>query len=208
MYIDEPTNIMETILKEINLHKHLSLFADEDVTEGNLQEIADEDLLRSIGVDSALDRLKIIMQIQKYKSGVRATQGRTTTEVAEFLRRKLNMEHYVLFFQENEIDGDLLLRATDEVLKEIGIQTAIDRLKIRIAFRREVLGPSDLAKKYPVAEVVNLLKAHDMDAQYQLLLEKNEIDGEMLSEASDQVLKEIGIKSRMHQKNIRKLIQT
>ena len=198
---------MATILKEINLHKHLSLFADEDVTEGNLQEIADEGLLHSIGVESALDRLKIIMQIQKYKSGVRATQGHTTTEVAEFLRRKLDMEHYVLFFQENEIDGDLLLRATDEILKEIGIQTALDRLKIRIAFRREVLGPSDLAKKYPVAEVVNLLKAHDMDAQYQLLLEKNKIDGEMLSEASDQVLKEIGIKSRMHQRKIRNLIQ-
>ena len=270
---------MATILKEINLLKHLSSFADEDVTKENLQEFADEDLLQRIGVESALDRLKIIMQIQKYKSGVRGTQGCTTTEVAEFLRRKLNMEHYVqffqeneidgdlllratdellkeigiqtaldrlkiriafrrevlgpsdlakkyplaevaeflcrklnmeryvLFFQENEIDGDLLLRATDEILKEIGIQTALDRLKIRIVFRREVLGPSDLAKKYPVAEVVNLLKAHDMGAQYQLLLERNEIDGEMLSEASDQVLKEIGIKSQMHQKNIRQLIQ-
>ena len=197
---------MATILKEINLHKHLSLFAHEEVTEGNLQEIADEDL-QSIGVESALDRLKIIMQIQKYKAGVRDTQGSTTTEVAEFLCRALDMEHYVLFFQENGIDGDLLLRATDEILKDIGIQSALDRLKIRIAFRREVLGPSDLAKKYPVAEVVNLLKAHDMDAQYQLLLERNEIDGEMLSEASDQVLIEIGIKSRMHRKNIRKLIQ-
>ena len=198
---------MATILKQINLHEHLSLFDDEDVTEGNLQEIADEDLLHSIGVESALDRLKIIMQIQKYKSGVRGTQGLTTTEVAEFLCRKLNMEHYVLFFQENEIDGDLLLRATDEILKEIGIQTALDRLKIRIAFRREVLGPSELAKKYPVAEVVKLFEAQNMDAQYKLLLERNEIDGEMLSEASDQVLKEIGIKSQMHQKNIRQLIQ-
>lgn len=198
---------METILKEIDLLKYLNLFADEDVTERNLQELADEDLLHSIGVKSALDRLKILMQIQKHKSGVRGTQGCTTTEVAEFLTRALNMEHYVLFFQENKIDGDLLLRATDEILKEIGIKSALDRLKIRIAFRRKVLGPSDLAKRYPVAEVVNLLKAHNMDALYQLLLERNEIDGEMLSEASDQVLIEIGIKSRMYQKNIRKLIQ-
>lgn len=198
---------METILKEIDLLKYLNLFADEDVTEGNLQELADEDLLHSIGVKSALDRLKIIMQIQKHKSGVRGTQSCTTTEVAEFLTRALNMEHYVLFFQENKIDGDLLLRATDEILEEIGIKSALDRLKIRVAFRRKVLGPSDLAKRYPVAEVVNLLKAHNMDAQYQLLLERNEIDGEMLSEASDQVLIEIGIKSRMHQKNIRKLIR-
>lgn len=198
---------METILKEIDLLKYLNLFADEDVTEGNLQELADEDLLHSIGVKSALDRLKIIMQIQKHKSGVRGTQGYTTTEVAEFLTRALNMEHYVLFFQENKIDGDLLLRATDEILKEIGIKSALDRLKIRIAFRRKVLGPSDLSKRYPVAEVVNLLKAHKMGAQYQLLLERNEIDGEMLSEASDQVLIEIGIKSRMDQKNIRKLIR-
>lgn len=198
---------METILKEIDLLKYLNLFADEDVTERNLQELADEDLLHSIGVKSALDRLKIIMQIQKHKSGVRGTQGCTTTEVAEFLTRALNMEHYVLFFQENKIDGDLLLRATDEILKEIGIKSALDRLKIRIAFRRKVLGPSDLAKRYPVAEVVNLLKAHSMDALNQLLLERNEIDGEMLSEASDQVLIEIGIKSRIYQKNIRKLIQ-
>ena len=205
--VDEPTNIMETILKEIDLQKHLSLFANEEVTEGNLQELAYEGLLRSIGVKSALDRLKIIMQIQKHKSGVRGAQSCTTTEVAEFLSRTLNMEHYVLFFQDSKIDGDLLLRATDEILEEIGIKSALDRLKIRIAFRREILGPSDLARRYPVAEVVNLLKAHNMDAQYQLLLERNEIDGEMLSEASDQVLIDIGIKSLMHQNYIRKLIQ-
>ena len=198
---------METILKEIDLQKHLSLFANEEVTEGNLQELAYEGLLRSIGVKSALDRLKIIMQIQKHKSGVRGTQSYTTTKVAEFLSRTLNMEHYALFFQDSKIDGELLLRATDEILEEIGIKSALDRLKIRIAFRREVLGPSDLARTYPVAEVVNLLKAHNMDAKYQLLLERNEIDGEMLSEASDQVLIDIGIKSLMHQNYIRKLIQ-
>ena len=117
------------------------------------------------------------------------------------------MEHYALFFQDSKIDGDLLLRATDEILKEMVIKSALDRLKIHITFRRKILGPSDLARRYPVAEVVSLLKAHNMDAQYQLLLERNEIEGEMLSKASDQVLIEIGIKSRMHQKNIRKLIQ-
>lgn len=117
------------------------------------------------------------------------------------------MEQYMSYFEEKQIDGDLLLAATDEVLQELGIDSAFHRLKIRIWFQREVRGPSALALQYPVGVVVALLKANNMDAKYQLVLETHKIDGELLVEASDQVLREIGIKSRIHQHNIKKLIQ-
>ena len=115
------------------------------------------------------------------------------------------MEQYVLYFEDKQIDGDLLLAATDEILQEIGIESALDRLKIRIYFQREIRGPSALAQKYPVDVVVALLKENNMDAKYQRVLDTHKIDGELLVEASDQVLREIGIKSRIHQRNIKKL---
>lgn len=156
---------------------------------------------------SALDRLKIILQIQKCRSGLKSTQEHSVEKVIDFLRRTPDMEQYISYFEKKQIDGDLLLAATDEVLQELGIDSAFHRLKIRICFQREVRGPSALALQYPVGVVVALLKANNMDAKYQLVLETHKIDGELLVEASDQVLREIGIKSRIHQHNIKKLIQ-
>ena len=188
---------------------YIDRFADEleDVTEDNLHVLANHDLLKNIGIVSALDRLKIILQIQRHKPGMKGTQECSVEKVTGLLR-KTGMEQYAPYFEQKEIDCDLLLAATDEILQELGIDSAFDRLKIRINFRRELRGgPSPLAQKYPVDAVVALLKENNMDAKYQLIIEKCDIDGELLTEASDQVLQEIGIKSRIQQRNIKQLIQ-
>lgn len=204
---EKPHDILAAILESINLSHHIDLFTEEEVAEDNLHVFANDDLLKSIGIISGLDRLKIILQIQKHKSGPKSTQEHSVEKVIDFLRRTPDMEQYISYFEEKQIDGDLLLAATDEVLQELGIDSAFHRLKIRICFQREVRGPSALALQYPVGVVVALLKANNMDAKYQLVLETHKIDGELLVEASDQVLREIGIKSRIHQHNIKKLIQ-
>ena len=204
---EEQEDILAAILESINLIHHIDRFTNEEVTEDNLHVLADDDLLKSIGIISALDRLKIILQIQKHKSGLKSTQEHSIEKVTDFLRRTPDMEQYVPYFEKKQIDGDLLLAATDEILQELGIDSAFHRLKIRVCFQREVRGPSALALKYPVDVVVDLLKANNMDAKYQLVLETHKIDGELLIEASDQVLQEIGIRSLIHQRNIKKLIQ-
>ena len=207
-HTEEPQDVLAAILKGINLGHYIDRFADEDVTEGNVHDLADDDLLKSIGIVSALDRLKIILQIHKHKFGFKSTQECSVAKVTGFLRKTPGMEQYVPHFEKKQIDSDLLLAATDEILQELEIDSAFDRLKIRIYFQREVKRElSPLAQKYPVDVVVDLLKKNNMDAKYQLILETHNIDGELLIEASDQVLQEIGIKSRMHQRNIRKLIK-
>lgn len=161
-----------------------------------------------MGITSALDRLKLVLQIQKHQSKMKGTWGCSVERVTDFLQRNLHMGQYVPLFEQKQIDGDLLLVATDEILQEIGIVSALDRLKIRIHFKREMSGGlSALAEKYPVDKVIALLKENNMSAKYQVAIEEHEIDGELLTEASCDVLQEIGIKSIVHQTAIQELIQ-
>ena len=54
--------------------------------------------------------------------------------VLNFLEQyKLNK--YCAIFQESGMDGDLLLEANDSVLKELGVSSAIDRIKIRNKYK-------------------------------------------------------------------------
>ena len=93
-----------------------------------------------MGITSALDRLKLVLQIQKHQSKMKGTWGCSVERVTDFLQRNLHMGQYVPLFEQKQIDGDLLLVATDEILQEIGIVSALDRLKIRIHFKREMSG--------------------------------------------------------------------
>ena len=54
--------------------------------------------------------------------------------VLNFLgQNKLDKYHAV--FQESGMDGDLLLEADDNVLKELGVKSALDRTRIRTKYK-------------------------------------------------------------------------
>ena len=54
--------------------------------------------------------------------------------VLDFLKQyKLDM--YCATFQEWGMDGDLLLKVHDNMLKEMGVNSALDRKRIRIKYR-------------------------------------------------------------------------
>ena len=42
---------------------------------------------------------------------------------------------YCLIFQQSSMDGDLLLEADDSVLKELGVRSSIDRIKIKRKYK-------------------------------------------------------------------------
>ena len=55
-------------------------------------------------------------------------------KVLTFLEQnKLNK--YTDSFQKSGMDGDLLLKADDSVLKELGVNSAVERLKIKVCVR-------------------------------------------------------------------------
>ena len=59
-------------------------------------------------------------------------------DIAEFLR-KIKLEHYVQLFTDNDVDGGLLLKLTDNDLKDLGVDNGFHRRKIISKFRAHIL---------------------------------------------------------------------
>lgn len=55
-------------------------------------------------------------------------------EVVGFLQQN-KLDKYSVTFQQHSIDGELLLAADDSLLKELGVKSAVDRVKIRTRFK-------------------------------------------------------------------------
>ena len=76
------------------------------------------------------------------------------------------------------------------------MKNPLHRLKISLLFRRQLEGIGKIAKRYPVEEVVRFLNANKMN-KFVEMFEEHKIDGEMLMEASDDVLAELGIANQI-----------
>ena len=120
--------------------------------------------------------------------------------LCDFLE-KIGMEEYVQNFEEYSISGDILLSAGQK-LDGLGINNPLHCLKICILFRRELEGLSKIAKKFPVEEVVRFLHSIKMNEHVQSFQEHG-IDGELLLEASEEVLEELGVKNHIQRLSIK-----
>ena len=58
-------------------------------------------------------------------------QDYTPEHVGLFLE-EINLADHVASFKDREISGDILLEATEEMLEELGVTKAFDRLKIKV----------------------------------------------------------------------------
>ena len=54
--------------------------------------------------------------------------------VLNFLEQ-YKLSKYCLIFQRSGMDGDLLLEASDSVLKELGVASSVDRIKLRTKYK-------------------------------------------------------------------------
>lgn len=45
---------------------------------------------------------------------------------------EIGLGHHVASFKDQDISGDMLLEATDETLEELGVQSATEKLKIKV----------------------------------------------------------------------------
>jgi len=69
---------------------------------------------------------------RRLRGGVRKYPLQT---VLTFLEQN-NLSKFSAIFRESGIDGDLLLEADDNVLKELGVSSAVDRIKIKAKYKK------------------------------------------------------------------------
>lgn len=124
------------------------------------------------------------------------------TDVVAFLNCK-QLGHYASIFEEFDINGELLIQFHDDELRDIGIESALDRLRIATYFRRHVAKSEGLAELYPVEDVVQFLQGTRPLQQFAASFGENRIDGEMLLNASDEAMTELGVEKGVHKLMIR-----
>ena len=59
-------------------------------------------------------------------------------DISEFLK-KIKLGHYVQLFTDNDVDGRLLLKLTDDDLKDLGVDNGFHRRKIITNFEVHLL---------------------------------------------------------------------
>lgn len=118
-------------------------------------------------------------------------------DLVTFLQ-SIQLDQYATAFEDFEINGELLVQFSDSDLKDIGIASALHRLKISTFFRRLVTGSHELADRFPVESVVKFLNENRQLKQFASSFELNGIDGELLLNASDEVMRELGVEKGVH----------
>ena len=114
----------------------------------------------------------------------------------------IGYSNYAELFEENDFSGDALIESTDEDLEDLGIESALARLKIIILFRRELEGLHPLAEHFPADKVIDFLDGlkQQEKEQYKKSFSDNRIDGEMLlaMEGKNDVMIALGIQRPAH----------
>lgn len=118
-------------------------------------------------------------------------------EVLAFLEIR-GLGRYSNIFEEYDINGELLIQFQDDELCDIGIESALDRLRISTYFRRHVVKSEGLAELYPVEVVVQFLQETRTLQQFATSFGENKVDGELLLNASDEVMAELGVEKGVH----------
>lgn len=113
-------------------------------------------------------------------------------DVTNFLS-SIKLDKYKAAFQENEISGDVLISTTPDDLSELGVKSALDKLKILVGFKRHVEGTG---VKYTTSKLVVALSQNNL-GKYRKPFEQHAVDGDLLlyenKELVRSMLKEIGI---------------
>lgn len=131
----------------------------------------------------------------------------TLQDITAFLETK-GLGRYAKLFEEFDITGELLVQFHDDELREMGIESALDRLRISTYFKRQVIKSEGLAEFYPVEAVVQFLQETRPLQQFAGRFQEEKIDGELLLNASNEVMNELGVEKGVHKLMIRQKFKT
>ena len=123
-------------------------------------------------------------------------------DVVKFLHH-VKLDRYATVFEEFEINGELLVQLPDNELQDMGIASALDRLKISVYFRQYISGVQNIPNQQSVREVVKFLEDNKPLKQFASKFGENKVDVQLLLSASDEVMRELGVDTGVHIRLIR-----
>lgn len=126
----------------------------------------------------------------------------TVKDIVNFLHH-VELEQYATIFEEFEINGELLIQLPDNELQDMGINSALDRLKISVYFRQYILGIKNIPNQLSVREVMKFLEDNKPLRQFASRFAENKVDVPLLLSASDEVMRELGVDTGVHIRLIR-----
>ena len=126
---------MATFLASIKLDKHIQAFSDNEISGDVLYGVKSSEL-SELGVDDALDKVKILVGFRRYLEGVAARFSVSRLVVA---LSQSNLAKYRKPFEQHGIDGDMLLYEDEalvrSMLKEVGINSELIITRILSKFK-------------------------------------------------------------------------
>lgn len=156
-----------------------------------------------VGISSALDRLKIML----FLSHLKPEEGRATEfskkDVVQCFRSESAFRQYAEMLDENDINGEILLKCTPSVLQEIGVKTILEASKIIVFFGKctgENKYDHDSSKEKLISKI-QCLDDKDKD-EFLNIIEKYNLNLRILEVGGKNLLAELGIKK---QKVLKKL---
>lgn len=125
-------------LQSFGMDQYVDIFRDRVIDGRVLVVFGDEDLIE-LGILSPLHRFKIQFLFKRFLQSIRAKHAMVV--VRDFLIA-YKMETYVQKFTKEEVDGDMLLEILhltpdvgDPILKYLGVESKVDRIKMRQQFK-------------------------------------------------------------------------
>ena len=125
-----PADVAE-FLREVSMSEYEEAFVEAEVSGEVLLE-ADLAVLEELGVKSALDQIKVQVLFKRKLKGNQ--EWCPLSEVLHFLDQN-KLSHHAAAFEKNAISGDILLECSDAALKQLGVSSALERVKIRTKFK-------------------------------------------------------------------------
>ena len=191
------------LLLAIGLPDCVEWAQNEEITGNDLMGSDNDGLtdenIKDLQLKNSFYRLKLLVNLERLKHyecrASTLTSSYPPTEIARFLSSIGHQyEKYSQLFLNNGVDGEILSRASDETLKDLGVHSAVDRALIMHRFRALINGPSDLSARFPPEKVCDEALKLGMEEVAEFVKEHG-IDGEVIANASNELREEMGIKA-------------
>ena len=132
-----PQQVQE-FLDSIGMKEYVPVFKDLDISGDVLLMAGQGTGLEELGVTNPLHRLKISILFRRQLEGVGKIAKRyPVEEVIRFLNAH-KMNEFVEKFKEEQIDGEMLMEASDDTLNELGVQKQIQKLALKSNFKKYI----------------------------------------------------------------------
>ena len=195
-------------LKAIELSQCVEWAKSEEITGDLLVDdsgnVLTDENLSGLGLENGFYRLKLLVHLRRQATGISAIAKQyPPTKVSEFLSMMgKEFEDYIQVIEENGLDGEMLYHASEHALKEIGIERPVHRAMIKHKFCSVVSGKSDLSVQFPPEKVCKVLLKMKLESSITFVMHHG-IDGDIVSKASDDLLNEMGVKTKGQMKKLR-----